>query len=88
MFLSWNVELALSWHSNVMASAAASSIMMGAAYTSCGCGIYVHHVIQSWIMQTCHVQSLLKHIMSCNALTLEAAQRNVRHRDDHDTLCS
>jgi len=31
---------------------------MGAAYTSCGCGIYVHHVIQSWIMQTCHVQSL------------------------------
>ena len=32
---------------------------MGAAYTSCGCGIYVHHVTQSWIMilmQTCHVQ--------------------------------
>lgn len=39
MLLSWNVELALT--GNVMASAAASSIMMGAAYTSCGCGSYL-----------------------------------------------
>ncbi len=65
MFLSWNVELALT--GNFMA--AASSIT-GAACTSCGCGVYVHHVIQSWIMilmQTCHVQGLLQtcHVMSC-----------------------